>query len=269
MLAFLLGSFRLVWLFGKGHHAVVLENLALRQQIAIYKRTQKRPRLIRRDRWFLIALSLAWKDWRRALCVVHPDTVGNGTTISIDNALLTVWRNTNAIAVGPTGSFYPTWIDAYRGNQELRVAEVDVVSAESMVATATQGLKERSDQLAVLYGGKQSFDRKTRTLTLQVAIRNVGDRPLTGPFKLVVTHFTDTGCAHIANANNGAHFAGAVWDLSATLPMKALRPGETGHPYPLRFRVEGSKKSKCRDTDSVGLTVQVFAAQDSISPTQQ
>src|SRR5712691_1513046 len=40
----------------------------------------------------------------------------NGTTISIDNALLTVWRNTNAIAVAPTGSFYPTWIDAYRGN---------------------------------------------------------------------------------------------------------------------------------------------------------
>ena len=75
MLAFLLGLFRLVWLFGKGHHAVVLENLALRQQIAIYKRTQKRPRLIRRDRWFWIALSLAWKDWRRALWVVHPDTV--------------------------------------------------------------------------------------------------------------------------------------------------------------------------------------------------
>jgi hypothetical protein len=30
MLGFLLGLFRLVWLFGKGHQAVVLENLALR-----------------------------------------------------------------------------------------------------------------------------------------------------------------------------------------------------------------------------------------------
>jgi putative transposase len=36
---------------------------------------QKRPRLAVQDRWFWIALSLAWKDWRRALCVVHPDTV--------------------------------------------------------------------------------------------------------------------------------------------------------------------------------------------------
>jgi hypothetical protein len=44
MLDALLGLFRLIWLFGKGHHAVVLENLALRQQIAVYKRKQKRPR---------------------------------------------------------------------------------------------------------------------------------------------------------------------------------------------------------------------------------
>lgn len=71
----LLGLFRLIWLFGKGHHAVVLENLALRQQIAVYKRKQKRPRLVRGDRWFWIALSLAWKDWRQTLCIVHPDTV--------------------------------------------------------------------------------------------------------------------------------------------------------------------------------------------------
>jgi len=75
MLALLLGIFRLIWLFGKGQHAAVLENVALRQQIAVYKRKQKHPRLARRDRWFWIALSVARKDWRRALCIVHPDTV--------------------------------------------------------------------------------------------------------------------------------------------------------------------------------------------------
>ncbi|HEY4932547.1 MAG TPA: integrase core domain-containing protein [Terriglobales bacterium] len=75
MLAILLGLFRLIWLFGRGHDAVALENLALRQQLAIYKRKNKRPRLIRRDRWFWIALATIWKDWRRALLVVHPDTV--------------------------------------------------------------------------------------------------------------------------------------------------------------------------------------------------
>jgi len=75
MLPFLLGLFRLVWLFGKDHYAVVVENLALRQQLSIYKRKQKRPRLAGCDRWFWIGLSLLWKDWRRALVVVHPDTV--------------------------------------------------------------------------------------------------------------------------------------------------------------------------------------------------
>ena len=51
MLGLLLGLFRLVWLFGDGHRAIVLENLALRQQLAIYKRKQQRPHLIglRRD----------------------------------------------------------------------------------------------------------------------------------------------------------------------------------------------------------------------------
>jgi len=44
MLAFLLGLFRLVFLFGKGHRAVVLENLALRQQLCTYQRKQKRVR---------------------------------------------------------------------------------------------------------------------------------------------------------------------------------------------------------------------------------
>ena len=75
MLAFLLGLFRLVFLFGKDHHAVVLENLTLRQQISIYKRKQKRPRLVAGDRWFWIGLSTVWKDWRQVLLMVHPDTV--------------------------------------------------------------------------------------------------------------------------------------------------------------------------------------------------
>ena len=75
MLAILLGLFRLIWLFGRSQDAVALENLALRQQLAIYKRKKKRPRLIRRDRWFWIVLASIWKDWRQALLVVHPDTV--------------------------------------------------------------------------------------------------------------------------------------------------------------------------------------------------
>ena len=75
MLGFVLGVFRLVWLFGKGHPALVRENLARRQQLSIYRRNQKPPRLIGRDRGFWITWSAVWKDWRRSLLIVHPDTV--------------------------------------------------------------------------------------------------------------------------------------------------------------------------------------------------
>ena len=75
MSAFLLRWFRLIWLFTRGHQALVLENLALRQQLAVYKRNSKRPRLNRSDRMFWIALAGVWKGWRRVLVLVHPDTV--------------------------------------------------------------------------------------------------------------------------------------------------------------------------------------------------
>ena len=75
MLGFLLALFQFIRLLGSGHEAVILENIALRQQLAIYKRKHKRPRLLQHDRWFWMLLARVWKGWRAALFVVHPDTV--------------------------------------------------------------------------------------------------------------------------------------------------------------------------------------------------
>src|SRR5216684_3911677 len=51
----------------RGHQEVVLENIALRQQLRALQRTVRRPRLRRRDRVFWVLLSNTWRDWRRAL----------------------------------------------------------------------------------------------------------------------------------------------------------------------------------------------------------
>jgi hypothetical protein len=59
----------------RGHHEVVLENLALRQQLHAVRRTGRPPRLQHRDRVFWILLSTVWRRWRTALVVVQPDTV--------------------------------------------------------------------------------------------------------------------------------------------------------------------------------------------------
>ena len=55
--------------------AVAAEILALRQQLAVYHRTVHRPQLCRRDRFFWVALSHLWKNWRSVLVIVKPETV--------------------------------------------------------------------------------------------------------------------------------------------------------------------------------------------------
>ena len=57
------------------HRALALENLALRQQVALLKSTGKRPRPSAFDRLFWVALARWWSDWRSALLIVTPDTV--------------------------------------------------------------------------------------------------------------------------------------------------------------------------------------------------
>ncbi len=55
--------------------ALVAENLALRQQVAVLQRSVKRPRLHRRDRIFWVWLSRLCRGWRSSLIVVQPETV--------------------------------------------------------------------------------------------------------------------------------------------------------------------------------------------------
>src|SRR6266851_3207532 len=75
MLATLVVFLRTLGLLCSGHRAVALENLALRQQLWVLRRTVRRPHLRTSDRLFWVLLAKAWQDWRTALIVVQPDTV--------------------------------------------------------------------------------------------------------------------------------------------------------------------------------------------------
>ena len=57
------------------HRELALENLALRQQLAVWKAREPRPRLTEMDRIFWVLLSRLWASWRHALQVVRPETV--------------------------------------------------------------------------------------------------------------------------------------------------------------------------------------------------
>src|SRR5258707_14697748 len=54
---------------------LTLENLALRQQLALLRRRSKRPQFGRLDRLLWVWLSNQWAGWREALHLVRPETV--------------------------------------------------------------------------------------------------------------------------------------------------------------------------------------------------
>ncbi len=59
----------------KSQRELALENLASRQQLAVLRRTTKRPKLTYADRVFWVALLCLWPGWQHAPILVKPQTV--------------------------------------------------------------------------------------------------------------------------------------------------------------------------------------------------
>ncbi len=66
---------RTLWLALRTHRALAVENLTLRQQLAVLKHRQGRARLSDADRLFWVPLSRIWTGRREFLHIVWPDTV--------------------------------------------------------------------------------------------------------------------------------------------------------------------------------------------------
>jgi putative transposase len=75
----MLGALRLLFLlFARSYRSrrdLLLENLALRQQLEVLARRNPQLRLAQSDRLFWVALRRLWPGWRRALILVQPETV--------------------------------------------------------------------------------------------------------------------------------------------------------------------------------------------------
>ena len=65
----------LVGLFFRSRAGLAAENLALRHQLIVLKRSIKRPRFTTRDRIFWVWLSRIWPSWRSCLVIAKPDTI--------------------------------------------------------------------------------------------------------------------------------------------------------------------------------------------------
>ena len=59
----------------RAHRSLMLENLALRQQLAVLKRKHPRPRLRAFDKLFWVVVRHLWSDWEKSLLLVLPERV--------------------------------------------------------------------------------------------------------------------------------------------------------------------------------------------------
>jgi transposase InsO family protein len=72
----MLGKFVLfIWSKFKITSNLAADNLALRQQLVVMKRVNKRPKIRLADRLFWVVLSRIWTPWRKSLVIVKPATV--------------------------------------------------------------------------------------------------------------------------------------------------------------------------------------------------
>jgi hypothetical protein len=67
--------FEFLRLIFKNKQDIILENLALRQQLVVQQRSIKRPKFKNTDRFFWVCLSRIWNDWRSSLIIIKPPTV--------------------------------------------------------------------------------------------------------------------------------------------------------------------------------------------------
>ena len=75
MLRSLMLMFDLVVLSCCSRRDLLLENLALRQQLAVLKQRRPQPRFAVSDKLFWVILRRLWPGWMRALILVQPETV--------------------------------------------------------------------------------------------------------------------------------------------------------------------------------------------------
>ena len=75
MFRFIVLSFGTLVRLLRARRSLLLENLALRQQLAVLKRRHPKPRIGWLDKLFWVAIRRFWAEWKQSLIVVTPETV--------------------------------------------------------------------------------------------------------------------------------------------------------------------------------------------------
>ena len=111
--------------------ALVLENLALRHQLAVLQRTAPRPRLRPSDRLFWVLLSRLWHGWAEAVAIVQPETV-----IRVPRPVPWTLGNPEKVGSPPSPPRLEDAVGANPDDAGLRPGQDDVELAEEALGIA-------------------------------------------------------------------------------------------------------------------------------------
>src|SRR5215468_11558759 len=75
MFRFLLLCLGTILRLSRSRQDLLLENLALRQQLSVFQRRNRRPKLAVLDKLFWVLARRFWSEWKNSLLVVTPETV--------------------------------------------------------------------------------------------------------------------------------------------------------------------------------------------------
>ena len=84
--------------FPRTHKEVMLENLALRQQLSVLSRKHPQPQFTACDKLFWIILRRLWSGWKRTLVLIQPETVVRWHRVGFK--LYWTWLSRHRVRVG-------------------------------------------------------------------------------------------------------------------------------------------------------------------------
>ena len=114
--------------------------------------------------------------------------------------------------------------------------------------------------MVLLYGGDQRYDIRSRTLSVDVILKNKSKEPIRAPLLLrALKVSSQLGNLEIANPSNGATGPEATWDLSKALPNGVLQPGAATKPYSVMFRIPNGVAPP-EELEVVSMQLKVLAA---------
>ena len=119
---------------------LLLENLALRQQLGVLKQRHRRPQWAAPDKFFWVMLRRLWPGWKGALILVQPETVvrwhrAGFSCIGPGSRGVRPMREETASAENYANSFSALFLKTRRGVPRAFIGELKYAARQSLFRT--------------------------------------------------------------------------------------------------------------------------------------